>query len=726
MKKGIKIHTKSFYIGLTFLFASIVSPMNVSASHHVGGEITYEWIAGNVYILKAKLYRDCSGITLPQNLNISYKSANCALAGNKTLLMLGTPEQLPLICAAQDSNSTCNGGPLYAVDRTLYQDTIMLPGNCDDWIFSYSSCCRNATITNLNNPGAAGIYFSAHLDNLNHPFNNSVEFGSVPVNVIPVNTTTTLNWNTYDVDGDSLVYELVPARAENAGIPINLTYNTGYTFNQPFLSSVPTSLDAATGLLSVTPNTVQACVVAMKITEYRNGVEVGNVYREMQVVVTNSTNSPPTLSGINGMPNFVINGCPGDTITFDINSNDIDTGQAVTIFMSPNSTNAGFNISGTPFPTGTYTWVPDTTDVSSQPYVVILTAFDDNCPYNGVNTYAYFVYVNGCNTNDVWPGDANSDGTANLYDLLPIGIAYNDNGPVRPNASLNWVAQPSTNWTNSFISGINHKHADTDGDGVINLSDTTAIGQNFGLNHPLRNPSPPSLAATNLTIISSADTVPTSTAVDLTVMLDSPSDSIYGLAFRINFNPSFVMAGSVTLDYTNSIFGTAAIDMIHLERVNYLMGYADISITGIDHVNRFSNGTVVVMSIVTTDNVSGKVSFDIIPSDIVSNDNIGNPLIINGSGTTLTIDPTLTSINEYDLAANFTIYTSLSHTLTYNYTGEGQVEAIEIIDVQGKISIQQTLARNQGDMDTTTLSEGIYYCRVKINGSYIIKKIHVF
>ncbi|MEO1451717.1 MAG: hypothetical protein AAFV07_19465, partial [Bacteroidota bacterium] len=83
----------------------------------------------------------------------------------------------------------------------------------------------------------------------------------------------------------------------------------------------------------------------------------------------------------------------------------------------------------------------------------------------------------------VWPGDANYDLVANNQDLLAIGVAFGLTGPPRANASLNWTGQPSVDWTDTLPGGINFKHADTDGNGVVNTADTVAINLNYGLTH---------------------------------------------------------------------------------------------------------------------------------------------------------------------------------------------------------------------------------------------------
>ena len=46
----------------------------------------------------------------------------------------------------------------------------------------------------------------------------------------------------------------------------------------------------------------QVSVIAMKITEYRNGFKIGSVLRDIQIIVLNCPTPPPVLSGFNGSP----------------------------------------------------------------------------------------------------------------------------------------------------------------------------------------------------------------------------------------------------------------------------------------------------------------------------------------------------------------------------------------------------------------------------------------
>ena len=85
--------------------------------------------------------------------------------------------------------------------------------------------------------------------------------------------------------------------------------------------------------------------------------------------------------------------------------------------------------------------------------------------------------------NCVWPGDCNYDNIVNYLDLLAWSAAYGETGAVRTNASYNWEAQPCEDWNGSQNDNVNYKHADTDGNGIVDLNDLNAIYENYSLTH---------------------------------------------------------------------------------------------------------------------------------------------------------------------------------------------------------------------------------------------------
>ncbi|MCI5058867.1 MAG: hypothetical protein MRY83_22325, partial [Flavobacteriales bacterium] len=98
-----------------------------------------------------------------------------------------------------------------------------------------------------------------------------------------------------------------------------------------------------------------------------------------------------------------------------------------------------------------------------------------------VDSCHYSTCINLSDT--IWPGDCDANGVADIVDILPIGIGYGSTGPVRPNATINWVGQFGNDWGTNFVNGVDYKHADCNGDGLIDQNDLSAILLNYGLTH---------------------------------------------------------------------------------------------------------------------------------------------------------------------------------------------------------------------------------------------------
>jgi hypothetical protein len=312
--------------------------------------------------------------------------------------------------------------------------------------------------------------------------------------------------------------------------------------------------------------------------------------------------------------------------------------------------------------------------------------------------------------------------------LLPIGIAYNDSGPLRnPPYNISWTSQICTDWTNSFISGVNHKHADTDGDGTVTFDDTLAIFQNYGLNHPLRNSNPNVTTVADLTVTASADTVGLSTTVNFDFAFATPVDSIYGLAFRLYFDPNLIDLNSISVTYPGTVFGTHLVDMIRLDHSQGLNGFVDIALTRINQVNFSGTGPVARVTIVTTDNVSGKIMLYVNPTDIVGNTLNEADVNLLGVGDGVLIDPNFVGMQEIDLDQQIQVYPSPAHQyFNFTFKGTSQVQYINLYDVTGKPVMEISNPESTVTVDVTKLSKGTYFLKSQVGEKYIYKKIMIF
>jgi gliding motility-associated-like protein len=368
---------------LLFVFSE-----ETKATHAVGLDIQYECLGGNQYLLTLNLYRDCAGVTAPTAAAVRITSASCGVSATVSLPLSSFSEISPL-CPNQLGSSTCNGGSSPGIEQYIYSGNYTFPLQCNDWVISYTLCCRNNAITNLLNPGNYNIYAQATMSNMNNMCNNSPIFTTRPVPFVCAGQTFNYNHGAVDIDGDSLAYSIVNP-LDGAGI--NIPYRSPYNPNNPLSTSGGFNFNNGTGQMVFNPNASQQAVVSVVVREYRNGVLIGTTMRDMQLVVINSCNNiNPTASGINGTSNFSIDVCAGYPLCFNIFSNDQNAGQTTTLTLNNGIQGATFNTSGAPFQQAQFCWTSTPADVGPNDFSI--TVVDNACPYFGSNNYTYRVNV---------------------------------------------------------------------------------------------------------------------------------------------------------------------------------------------------------------------------------------------------------------------------------------------------------------------------------------------
>ncbi|MBK9524923.1 MAG: PKD domain-containing protein [Bacteroidetes bacterium] len=378
-------------IALTF---GLFTAGKVQASHTMGADLTYQCLGGNTYQITLSFYRDCIGIAAPANPFVTINSGTCGQSLGVTCYPRpGTGQEVTPACST--SVTTCNGGSFTGIQEWVYDGIITLPMQCSDWIFSYSLCCRNAAITTITTPGSSTFYIYATLNNLIASCNSSPTFSNKPVPFICRGQQYCFNHGAYDTDGDSLVYQLITPKQTAS---TNVNYISPYNAANPLNSIPATSFNSATGDICLTPQALEVTVMAVNVLEYRNGVLIGSVERDLQLTVMNCMNTLPTLTGINGTNNFSITVCANQLNCFNIFSNDVDAGQQLTVTWDNGIAGGTFTTDTLGHPTGTFCWTPTSADIGNSFSFTVRVA-DDACPYVGSQIYSYIVNVVGIQVN---------------------------------------------------------------------------------------------------------------------------------------------------------------------------------------------------------------------------------------------------------------------------------------------------------------------------------------
>ena len=281
--------TRDLFLAIGFAIATLP----LSATHIMGGELTYRHLGGNDYKVDLVLYRDCAGIPVNPVESITVQSDNCATFFNASLFLADT---VTITTGCANMLTTCEGGQAPGMEVYYYTDTITIATACDDWRIWWTQCCRNGAIMNLANPTTLSSYLEARLDNVNAPDNSSPVFQELQLPFVCNGVPFCLDNAAYEPDGDSLVYSMTAVYDGNWLNPA--PYFSPFSPTDPFPTVNGLSFDPTTGNLCCTPNAVGAFVVGFQVDEYRNGVYIGGTRRDLQLWLVPCPSASLGIQGI--------------------------------------------------------------------------------------------------------------------------------------------------------------------------------------------------------------------------------------------------------------------------------------------------------------------------------------------------------------------------------------------------------------------------------------------
>jgi gliding motility-associated-like protein len=398
----------------------------VSASHFMGGDVTYECLGNNEYLVNLTVYRDCNSNTaFLDNLNFEINEGDCGSLYTVFLpLSAGYPKTITPLCEFEEDACDVGEG-IYGVQEFLYTDVIELLGDCEEIFIGFSDCCRNSAISTLAAPEQEPFYIGATVNTT--LCNSSPKFNNSPTPFTCVGQQVNYNHGVTDDEGDDLIFSLVNCGSTS---DIGVNYIFPYSGIYP-LESTDLSIDPITGAISFIPTALQVGVLCVKVSEFRNGIQIGEIYRDIQFTVLDciinsvDVNILPVLSGINGTANsfgttgdFNIDLCLGEEFCFSLETYDEDQGN-LELFWNESLEEGEFTISGntTTNVTAEFCWTPGVNDIGSNFFTV--TIMDDACDIRGINTYTFTLDVDNFDLDYTYEQEepsceGASDGTATL------------------------------------------------------------------------------------------------------------------------------------------------------------------------------------------------------------------------------------------------------------------------------------------------------------------------
>ena len=339
----------------------------------------------------------------------------------------------------------------------------------------------------------------------------------------------------------------------------------------------------------------------------------------------------------------------------------------------------------------------------------------DNICYNGVPE-----------DEDVWPGDANSDNIARHFDLLNIGVAYGEEGPARLEDATEWSSFPADNWNNYFANGTNYKHADCNGDGIVNELDREAIIQNYNLTHgpiedfvdlPATDTDPPILVD-----FPDGSQISSGTVFEVPVIFgteEHPVHDIYGVAFTVEFDPTIFDPASLTVEYPVSWFGEPDVNTLHVHKI-YDEGKIEIALTRIDQNEVSGYGPIVSIRGIIDDIVGISNDVEVRIDGVLATD-IKETKIPIQSITELVpveLNPMIKGNTKFEL---FVFPNPTNDVVNIAVNQDYDIQSVEIFNSQSHLIATHT--GNTGQISLEELPDGIYTFKIKVEGRVFYKRI---
>ncbi len=334
------------------------------ATHQRAAEITYRHISGYKYEFTLICYTYTDSPADRPSLDLSWGD--------------GTGSTLPRII-----KQPVPGKPDITKNVYTGEHTFQTPG-----IFQVSmeDPNRNAGVVNIPLSVNVPMYISTTIvvNPLIGP-NNSPVLTFPPIDEGCIGVPFYHNPGAFDPDGDSLSYELIPCRGENGQNIIGYSYPS---------ASTSFTIDPYTGTLTWnTPIMQGEYNVAILIKEFRFGVMISAITRDMQIKILGCNNLPPFIFVID---DICVNA--GDQVSFNVVATDPDNDN-----LKLSATGAPFQVSSSPavFPTitgypllsGTFIWQTNCTHVRKNPWPVYFRVQDNNNEVNLIDIKTTFITV---------------------------------------------------------------------------------------------------------------------------------------------------------------------------------------------------------------------------------------------------------------------------------------------------------------------------------------------
>lgn len=393
---------KSFFLSCALLFLLISFSNTAKANMAAGGELIYVHIADSTYSIFLKLYRDCSGSAEPDSVPLCFYNpcTNVTTSFKMGKFTGSTPPSINTGCSKYKTTCDSPGSNIPGYKEHWYTVVVTMPSRCNAWkMYTFVNNRNNSN--NLQNSSSKPLYVEATMNNTISHINSSPYYSVKAMPYVGQNIQFTYNNGAIDADGDSLWTDIIMPQSgvNNCGdTAVNMIFNTvtpPYNLStNPFQTNNTFVKNGNSGQITFTSTDTGQANITFRTREYRNGVLIGSVMRDMQVQTLNVPPRPLYTTAVNCLPSnsstfpnqSIQYACPGVLHTFCFNITSPDTNARIVIQDNFTVSIPGSYVTyygqGTDSVHAIFYWTPTMNDIGNHSGLFIIT--DSTCYFPGL------------------------------------------------------------------------------------------------------------------------------------------------------------------------------------------------------------------------------------------------------------------------------------------------------------------------------------------------------
>ena len=327
----------------------------------------------------------------------------------------------------------------------------------------------------------------------------------------------------------------------------------------------------------------------------------------------------------------------------------------------------------------------------------------------------------------VWPGDTNRDCLVDVFDVLPLGTSFGNEGPPRSDQGLDisWTPKAFRPWGGSSSSpNFGDSFVDGTGDGQINQNDLLPIGVNFG-NNRYDLPGSECQAASKQapkgnTLFAQVDVPPTTVGETFVVELATPivQQGLLGVAFELHVPLELFRVTSATpglllddgdllaFDRTDPNSGVFSAAFSRKGTANMAIGNGPLVYVTIEVIGEMHTAAPLTLTRAAFSHVNGQT-------------NTTPPVTLQLLTATATSNDGAKEVpNRFRLHGAYPNPFNPTTTLSFDLPEPAELRLV-VYDLLGRIKVQRALGRHRAGrnqlvrFDASQLTSGMYVYRLE-------------